>query len=240
MGALVPPDLHGFCKWVFDALGLLIDFVRQVVVARRDSGLRGWASWLREDFGGSALCLAWAWFCASLSLSCHQRQGGQDFSILVEPHLTDAEFRKAWMPYFCRSGHPVVAVEQPVLDLPGITGQDLLEVAWAKKSTAGGLVRAPGMRFSPCPWQGSLLVWLSSSIRWKLLLDSYIAMIRKVDGDSAPLGWRSLCVLPVVESLWSSHRLAHLKDWIQGWIPQSVFSLGNAVSSVEAWFSTAL
>ena len=28
--------------------------------------------------------------------------------ILVEPHLIDAEFRKAWMPFFCRSWHPVV------------------------------------------------------------------------------------------------------------------------------------
>ena len=46
----IPPDLHGFYNCVFDALGLLGDFVRQVVgVARWDSGLRGWANWLRED-----------------------------------------------------------------------------------------------------------------------------------------------------------------------------------------------
>ena len=32
--------------------------------------------------------------------------------ILVQPDLIDAEFRKAWMPYFCRSGHPVVTVDQ--------------------------------------------------------------------------------------------------------------------------------
>ena len=32
--------------------------------------------------------------------------------ILVEPHLIDAEFRKAWMPFFCRSGHPVVTPDQ--------------------------------------------------------------------------------------------------------------------------------
>ena len=29
--------------------------------------------------------------------------------------------------------------QEPVLDLPRITCQDLFEVAWAKKSTAGGL-----------------------------------------------------------------------------------------------------
>ena len=27
---------------------------------------------------------------------------------------------------------------------------------------------------------------------------------------------------------------------VEGWYPQSVFSSGNGVSSVEAWFSTAL
>ena len=71
------------------------------------------------------------------------------------------------------------------------------------------------------------------------LLDAYCAMIPKVDGDSTPLGQRTLCVLPVVYRLWASLRLTHLKDWLQGWVPQSVFSLGNGVSSVEAWFSGA-
>ena len=37
--------------------------------------------------------------------------------------------------------------------------------------------------------------------------------------------------------LWTSLRLTH---WVEGWLPQSVFSLGNGESSVEAWFSTAL
>ena len=71
--------------------------------------------------------------------------------IIVEPHLVDAEFREAWMPYFCRSGHPEVSAEQFLdfichflsqenhLDLPRITGRDLQEVARAKKATAGGL-----------------------------------------------------------------------------------------------------
>ena len=27
---------------------------------------------------------------------------------LVEPHLIDAEFHEAWMPFFCKSWHPVV------------------------------------------------------------------------------------------------------------------------------------
>ena len=40
--------------------------------------------------------------------------------------------------------------------------------------------------------------------------------------------------------LWASLGLSHLKDCVKGWVPQSVFSLGNGLSSVEAWFSTAL
>ena len=55
----IPPDSLGFYKWVFHALRLLIDFVRQVVVARRDSGLRGWANCgCGEDLGARPQCLA--------------------------------------------------------------------------------------------------------------------------------------------------------------------------------------
>ena len=39
------------------------------------------------------------------------------------------------------------------------------------------------------------------------LLDAYIAMIPKADGDSTPLGQRHLSVLPVVYRLWASLRL---------------------------------
>ena len=45
------PDLHGFYKWVFDSLDVLNDFTWQVVVSRKDDGLRKWTNWLREDFG---------------------------------------------------------------------------------------------------------------------------------------------------------------------------------------------
>ena len=69
---------------------------------------------------------------------------------------------------------------------------------------------------------------------------AYIAMIPKVDGDSAPLGQRPLSVLPVVYRLWASLRLGHLREWFEGWLRKSVKSLGNGLSSVEAWFSTAL
>ena len=143
----VPPDLHGFYRWVFDSLVVLNGFVRQVVISRRDEGIRRWNRWLREDL--SSRPYAWLrpdFVPPSLFLVVKDPP-----RIIVEPHLIDAGFRKAWMPHFCRSGHPPVSAEQfldfighflpqeNLLDLPRITGRDLQEVARAKRSTAGGL-----------------------------------------------------------------------------------------------------
>ena len=44
-------------------------------------------------------------------------------------------------------------------------------------------------------------------------------------------------VLPVVYTLWAPLRLGYLRDWVEVWLPESVFSLGNGLSSVEAWFA---
>ena len=80
-----------------------------------------------------------------------------------------------------------------------------------------------------------LLNMVESTGTWPQgLLDDYIAVIPKADGDSTPLGQRPLSVLPVVYRLWASLRLGQLKDWIVGWVPRSVYSLGNGLSSVEA------
>ena len=145
------PDVHGFYKWVFDALGVLDDFVRQVVVARKGSGLRSWAKWLREDLGS------------------------RPYTFFI-PDFVPAEFRKAWRPFFCRSGHLVVTVEQflefvdsflpqePVIDLPWITGQDLLEVAKDKKAVYGcgldGWARSE-IKSLPLAWFSGLTILLN-------------------------------------------------------------------------------
>ena len=160
--------------------------------------------------------------------------------------------------FFCRSGHPVVTQDQfldfvghllpqePYLDLPRIIGPDLQEVARAKKSTAGGL---DGWAWNeiqalPLPWFSGLAILLElveSTGTWPQgLLDAYIAMIPKADGNSTPLCQRPLSVLPVVYRLRASLRLGHLREWVEEWLPKSVYSLGNGLSSVEAWFSTAL
>ena len=42
------------------------------------------------------------------------------------------------------------------------------------------------------------------------------------------------------ERLWLSLRLSQLQDSVKSWVPESVFGVGNGVSSVDAWCSTAL
>ena len=72
------------------------------------------------------------------------------------------------------------------------------------------------------------------------LLDAYITMIPKSDGDATPLGKRPLTVLPVENRIWASTRMGQLDDWFRSWVPDTVYSAGGGRGSVEAWFSSAL
>ena len=67
---------------------------------RRDLGIRKWANWLREDLSSRPYVWLWPNFVPpSPFLKVKDPQSGSS-RILVEPHLIDAEFRKAWMPFF--------------------------------------------------------------------------------------------------------------------------------------------
>ena len=118
------------------------------------------------------------------------------------------------MPYFSRSSRGSADLDDfsqevagrwpPVLDfshLPPLTGDVLAEVVRRKKSTAGGL-DGWGWRELPLPWFDCLariLRLVEETGVWPDgLLDAYVAMIPKSDGDATPLGQRPLCVLPVV------------------------------------------
>ena len=72
------------------------------------------------------------------------------------------------------------------------------------------------------------------------LLDAYIAMISKTDGDATPLGQRPLSVLPVVYRIWAFARMGQLDGWFKSWVPDSVFSAGGGRGSVEALYTSAL
>ena len=98
------------------------------------------------------------------------------------------------------------------------------------------------MRLKLFPFLGLLVLrQVEAAGQWPQgLLDAYIAMIPKAEGDSTSLGQRPLCVLPVVYRLWASVRQAHLKEWFCSWVPDSVFSAGKGISSVDAWYATSI
>ena len=97
--------LGDFHRVVSDVHHRLSDFMHAVVVHRRDEAIRGWWNWIRED----PLVHPYKWLRPGLVppapfLQCkpHLTPGGS--GVLADPARIDEEFRKAWLPYFCRSG----------------------------------------------------------------------------------------------------------------------------------------
>ena len=70
------PGIIGFLlifmvsTWVFDSLEVLNGFQKQVVVSRRDLGIRKWVNWLREDLSSRPYAWLRPDFCSSFSLPC--------------------------------------------------------------------------------------------------------------------------------------------------------------------------
>ena len=130
--------------------------------------------------------------------------------------------------------------------LPTLTGDMLFEVVLRKSATAGSLDGWGWreLKVLPVAWFDNLARVLAKVEELGVwpdgLLDAYIAMIPKTDGDATPLGQRPLSVLPVVYRLWASTRMGQLGDWFQSWVPDSVFSAGGGRGSVEAWYTSAL
>ena len=119
----------------------LDDFTHQVVVHRRDEAIRVWRNWNRED----PLVHPYRWLRPDLVppaplLQCkpHFTPGGS--GVLADPTRIDEEFRKAWLPYLCRSGQRETSLDEfneevdlwlPLLlevHLPRLTGQLLADV----------------------------------------------------------------------------------------------------------------
>ena len=131
------------------------------------------------------------------------------------------------------------------VNLPPLSGDMLYDAVQRKKPTAGSWDSWDWREFKALPvaWfdrLASILTLAEEDGVWPDgMLDAYIAMIPKSDGDSTPLGQRPLCVLTTACRLWTSVRLQHLQKWFESWVPKSVFSAGGGRSSVEAWYSTA-
>ena len=96
-----------------------------------------------------------------------------------------------------------------VFELPRLTGQVLADVVLRKSATAGSLDGWGWreLKVLPLSWFDGLARILTKvedlGVWPDGLLDAYIAMIPKTDGDATPLGQRPLCVLPI-EMLGSS------------------------------------
>ena len=122
----------------------LSDFIHRVVVHRGDEAIRRWRNWLRED----PLVRPYKWLRPDLVhpapfLHCEPDLTPGSSGVLADPGWIDEEFRKAWLPYFCRSGQRDTSLEEfdrevdgwlpllPVVSLPELTGEMLADVVCA-------------------------------------------------------------------------------------------------------------
>ena len=251
--------LGDWCQ-VVEGLHLrLSDFIHRVVVHRREEAIRGWRNWLRED----PLVHPYKWLRPDLVppapfLQCDPLITPGGSGVLADPARIDEEFRKAWLPYFCRSGQRETSHEEfthevegwlhflPEVALPQLTGEMLAEGEHRDGATAGSLDGWGWLEFKarPVPWFDGLARILSkvedTGIWPEGLLDAYAAMIPETDRYASPLGQRSLGVLPIAFRIWASAGMLQLEDWFQSWVPDSVFSAHGGRSSVEAFYTTAL
>ena len=197
--------LTGFCVEV----GLMHDelqkFLHDIVVRRKDCAVRGWRAWILED----PLVHPCRWLRLDLVpppfLQCDPAATVDGSGVISDPSLIDQKFREAWLPYFCRSVRGVANLEDfsmeveggwlptlDMVDLPPLTGDLLSEVVRRKKVTAGSLDgwEWRELKALPHPWFDGLariLRMVEADCVWSEgLLDAYIAMIPKVDGDATP------------------------------------------------------
>ena len=123
-------------------------------------------------------------------MQCDPALTPEGSGVLAHPVRTDEEFRKAWLPYFCRSGQRETNFEEfaqgwmpvlPEVSLPKLTGGLLADVVHRKGVTAGGLDGWGWREFKvlPVSWFDGLARILScvedSGIWLEGLFDAYCA-----------------------------------------------------------------
>ena len=121
--------------------------------------------------------------------------------------------------------------------MPRLTGDMLADVVLRKGATASSLDGWGWreLKALPVAWYDQLARILTKvediGVWPKGLLDAYIAMIPKTDGDATPLGQRPLSGLPVVYRIWASARVGQLEVG---------FSLGSPTLFLELVVVAAL
>ena len=98
----------------------LCNFIHQVVVLRRDEAIREWRNWIRED----PLVHPYRWLRPDLVppapfLQCEPRLTPDGSGVLSHPVRIDEEFRKARLPYFCRSGQREASLDEFSFEVDG-------------------------------------------------------------------------------------------------------------------------
>ena len=99
-------DIGDFFRVVGVMHSRLSDFVHRVVFHRRDEALRGVAELAT---GGSFFVHPYQWLRADFVLpapflQCEPRLTPGESGVLADPARIDEEFRKPWLPHFCRCG----------------------------------------------------------------------------------------------------------------------------------------
>ena len=80
----------------------------------RDEAIRDWRNWIRED----PMVHPYRWLrprfdpSCLLFLQCEPQLTPGRSGVLADPARIDEEFRKAWLPYFCRSGQRDISLEE--------------------------------------------------------------------------------------------------------------------------------
>ena len=113
MGTVTAIDLErisglGLVDMEVSVAGLHLEldkFLQAIVRNRKDTALRGRKAWILED----PLVHPYRWLRPDLVppspfLQCDPGDTPDGSGVLADPVLIDANFREAWMPYFCRSG----------------------------------------------------------------------------------------------------------------------------------------
>ena len=128
-------------RLVAEMYGRVSAFVKGLVDYRRNVGIAAWRNWVRED----PLVHPYRWLRADLVppspfLQCDRAPTPGGSGVLADPVGIDREFRKAWLPYFCRSGQRETSLDEfncecdgwlPRLrefSLPALTGDMLFDV----------------------------------------------------------------------------------------------------------------
>ena len=139
--ALVRGSQNGILEFrvqVGDAIECITDFVKKVVISRKDFAIRKWRNWILED----PLVHPYRWLRSDLVppapfLACDPGVTTGGSGILVEPHAIDEQFRRAWLPFFCRGGRGAADLDAfravaedlipllPEVRLPPLTGDML-------------------------------------------------------------------------------------------------------------------